>query len=178
MELARSVVVPAEDIAERHGEVRVDWIRAIEKAHNQRRGPMKTTAVLIVAAIVFGGTLAAQERKPVPKNSVRVTIPGCTKGYIFTAAPRTVDEPGSVYIPPGMHLRMNGPKDTMAEIKAHEGSMIAITGIMKKGQLDPTGVGVGGGHDHAWAGPDGRPTGKPGWESDFHRRRGLAARRR
>ncbi len=120
---------------------------------------MKTTAVLIVAAIVFSGALAAQERKPVPKNSVRVTIPGCTKGYIFTAARRTADEPGSAYIPPGMHLRMNGPKNTMAEIIAHEGSMIAITGIMKKGQLDPTGVGIGGGT--ITPGPD--PTGgRPG----------------
>jgi hypothetical protein len=106
---------------------------------------MRTTAVFIVAVAVFSGSAVAQEQKPVPKGSVRVSIPGCTKGYIFTAGPRTVDEPGSVDIPQGMHVRMNGPKKIIAEIKAHEGSMIAITGLMKKGQFNPNGVGLGGG---------------------------------
>jgi hypothetical protein len=87
----------------------------------------------------------AQEKKPVPKDSVRVSIPGCTKGMIFTAAPRTQDEPGSVDIPPGMHLRMNGPKQLMTEIKGHEGEVIEIIGLMKKGQSKPDGVGIGGG---------------------------------
>jgi hypothetical protein len=44
-----------------------------------------------------------------------------------------------------MHIRMNGPKKLMSEIKAHEGSMIAITGLMKKGQFRPDGIGIGGG---------------------------------
>src|SRR5262245_24418506 len=103
-------------------------------------------AAIPVVVVMFGVALVAQEeKKPVPKNSVRVTIPGCTKGQIFTAAPRTSEEAGSVDVPPGMHLRMNGSKTLMAEIKAHEGSLIAITGIMKKGQFDPRGVGIGGG---------------------------------
>lgn len=106
---------------------------------------MRTTAIITVAVAVFSGPLVAQESKPVPKDSVRVSIPGCTKGLIFTAGPRTQDEPGSVDIPEGMHFRMNGPKKMMAEIKAHEGSMIAIIGLMKKGQYKPAGVGIGGG---------------------------------
>jgi hypothetical protein len=106
---------------------------------------MRTTAAFIVAVAMLSGSLAAQEQKPVPKGSVRVSIPGCTKGYIFTAGPRTVDEPGSVDIPQGTHFRMNVPKKMMAEIKAHEGSMISITGVMKKGQYNPNGVGIGGG---------------------------------
>jgi hypothetical protein len=44
-----------------------------------------------------------------------------------------------------MHLRMNGPKKMMAEIEAHQGSMIEITGLMKKGQYGSDGVGIGGG---------------------------------
>ena len=44
-----------------------------------------------------------------------------------------------------MHLRMNGPKKLMAEIKAHDGSMIEITGLMKKGQYNQTGINLGGG---------------------------------
>jgi hypothetical protein len=105
------------------------------------------SAVFIVAviALVVGAPLIAQEQKPVPKGSVRVSIPGCTKGYIFTAGRRTADEPGSVDIPQGTHFRMNGPKKMMAEIKAHEGSMISLTGLMKRGQFNPNGVGIGGG---------------------------------
>ena len=106
---------------------------------------MRTTIVITIVVAVLSGPVAAQENKPVPKDSVRVLIPGCTKGFIFTAGPRTQDQPGSVNIPDGMHLRMNGPKKIMAEIKAHEGSMIEITGLMKKGQYKPDGVGIGGG---------------------------------
>ena len=106
---------------------------------------MKSIAVLTVAIALSSGFLAAQENKPVPKDSVRVAIPGCSKGSIFTVGRRTVDEPGSGDVPEGMHLRMNGPKKVMAEIKAHERSMIVITGLMKKGQPKPDGVPIGGG---------------------------------
>ncbi len=97
------------------------------------------------AIAVFSALVAAQETKPVPKDSVRVTVPGCTKGYIFTASRRTEDEPVTVDIPEGMHIRMNGPKKMITDIKAHEGSMVELTGLMKKGQFKPDGVGIGGG---------------------------------
>jgi hypothetical protein len=106
---------------------------------------MGITALLTTAIAVLSALLAAQESKPVPKDSVRVSISGCTKGYIFTAGPRSVEHPGSVDVPEGMHVRMNGPKSMMAEIKAHEGSVIEITGLMKKGQYGPDGVAIGGG---------------------------------
>src|SRR5262245_1598150 len=99
-----------------------------------------TVVVMVGASTAF---LCAQE-KPVPKDSVRVSVPGCTKGYVFTAGRRTLDEPGSVDMPEGMHLRMNGPKKLMAEIKAHEGSMIVITGLVRKGQYNE-GASLGGG---------------------------------
>ena len=67
------------------------------------------------------------------------------QGRIFTAGPRTEEHAGSVDVPEGMHIRMNGPKALMKEILAHEGSMIEITGLMKKGQYGPAGVGIGGG---------------------------------
>ena len=106
---------------------------------------MRTTAVITAAVAVLSGPLVAQENRPVPKDSLRVFIPGCTRGLIFTAGRRTQDQPGSVDIPEGMHLRMNGPKKIMAEIKAHDGSMIEITGLMKRGQHKPDGVRIGGG---------------------------------
>jgi len=86
------------------------------------RSVVSIAATLVVLTSAW---LTAQEPKPVPKDSVRVTIPGCSKGYVFTASRRTPDEPGSSEITEGMHIRMNGPKKLMGEIKAHEGSMIA-----------------------------------------------------
>jgi hypothetical protein len=107
------------------------------------------------AAVVFGvaigvtsiGLLAAQEIKPVPKDSVRVYVTGCTKGRVFTAGPRMEDPPSNLEIREGMHLRMNGPKKVLEEIKAHEESkmMVGVTGLMKKGQNAPGGVSIGGG---------------------------------
>jgi hypothetical protein len=86
----------------------------------------------------------AQEPKPVPKDSVRVSIAGCSRGYIFTAG-RPAEDQGGNAVPAGTHLRMNGPKKLIAEIKGHEGSRIEITGLMKKGQIGPEGIGIGGG---------------------------------
>ena len=106
---------------------------------------MRIIAVVTVISAVLCGPLAAQEAKKVPKDSVRVTVPGCTKGYVFTAAPKTEDQVGRSDIPEGMHLRMNGKKNLISEIRAHEGQMIQITGLMKKGQYRPDGVGIGGG---------------------------------
>jgi hypothetical protein len=105
---------------------------------------MKSFLSVAVVAAALTGAGSAQETKPVPKDSLRVAVAGCTKGYVFTAGPRTIETPGNFEIREGMHLRMNGPKKVLNEIKAHEGSMIEITGLMKKGQyLD--GVSIGGG---------------------------------
>jgi len=105
---------------------------------------MRTFVVAAIAVALLMGSLGAQEEKKVPKDSMRVSIPGCVKGYIFTAGRRTVDEPGSGG-PEGRHFRMNGPKKLIEEIKAQEGSMIMLTGLTKKGQFEPGGTAIGGG---------------------------------
>ena len=79
-----------------------------------------------------------------PKDSVRVFLPGCAKGLVFTAGPRTADEPGRSEVPPGMHLRLSGDKKLLSEIKAHQATMIEVTGLIRKGQLDPGGLRLGG----------------------------------
>jgi hypothetical protein len=125
---------------------------------------MKTTAGVVVASVAIiasSGLPRAQEPKPVPKNSVRVLVPGCAKGYIFTVGPRTEEHAGSVDIAKGTHLRMSGPKKMMAEIKAREGSMIEITGLMKKGQYDPNGVRIGGAQISPGQAPTGTGPGNP-----------------
>ena len=107
---------------------------------------LRSTLAIIATAAALGAPVAAQEPKPVPKDSVRVSIPGCSKGYIFTVGARSANEAGSNYdIPEGLHLRMNAPRKLIGEIKAHEGSMIQVTGLMKKDQVRTDGVGLGGG---------------------------------
>jgi hypothetical protein len=105
---------------------------------------MTRTAVAFVALAMLSVPLVAQEPRPVPKDSMRVSVPGCSKGYVFTAGPRTEAQPGSLDIPEGLRLRMNGPKSMIAEIRAREGSVLVITGLMKNGQYEPGGVAIGG----------------------------------
>jgi hypothetical protein len=100
-------------------------------------------AGVLVAATV--GWAAAQEKKPVPKDSVRVSIRGCAKGASFTVGPRSSDEPPTVSVPEGLHLHMNGPKKLMADIKAHEAGMIEITGVAKRDDLVPNQMNLGKG---------------------------------
>ena len=122
---------------------------------------MKTTAIVAVAVAVLSKPLGAQEPKPVPKNSVRVAIPGCAKGYMFTVGPRTEEHPGTVDISAGTHLRMTGPKQMVTEIDAQRG-MIELTGLMRKGQYDPNGLSIGGVHITPGQAPmDGSRPGSP-----------------
>jgi hypothetical protein len=95
--------------------------------------------LLLVAALAT----QAQE-KPVPKDSMRIYVPGCSKGLIFTVAPKEADQPGRTDVAAGTHLRMSGPKKTLDEIKAREGALIELTGLIRKGQLDPRGMPIGG----------------------------------
>ena len=110
----------------------------------------RTRLVLVatVVAAVIGGVAAreagAQGEKKVDKNSVRVSVPGCGKGYMFTAT-RPTEDTGGTSVPEGTHLRMNGKKDLMNEIKGHEGSRLQITGLIRRGQELPGGIPLGGG---------------------------------
>jgi hypothetical protein len=106
---------------------------------------MRITIGLVISVAVLSVAPIAQETRPVPKDSMRVTVPGCTKGAVFTAAAKTEDQLGRADIPEGARLRMNAPKKLMGEIKAHEGEMIQVTGLMKKGQYNQQGIAIGGG---------------------------------
>jgi hypothetical protein len=104
---------------------------------------MKATFLVLFFAMLIGAP-GAQESKPVPKDSARVAIPGCSKGLVFTASRPTEDRLGGAVVPEGMHLRMSGPKKLLEEVKHQEGSRIEITGLMKKGQSGQDGIGIGG----------------------------------
>lgn len=94
------------------------------------------TALLGALVLTIGLPILAQEKK-VPDDSERIYIPGCSKGLVFTVGERREDQPGRSDVKAGAHFRMSGPKQVMNDIKAHEGSMIEITGLVRKGQIPP-----------------------------------------
>src|SRR4030095_12625309 len=84
----------------------------------QNRG-MKYGIPLLLLTI--GIPLAAQEERPVPKDSARVSIPGCSKGSAFVVTESPEGERTSVEIKTGRRFRLTGKKDLLNEIKAREG---------------------------------------------------------
>jgi hypothetical protein len=103
---------------------------------------MRPIATLVLAGLLTSGA-AAQQEKPVPKDSVRISIPGCTKGVVFTVMPSPEHESRSS-VAPGRRFRLAGKKELLKEIREREGSMIEVTGLILRSQVDQTGVSVGG----------------------------------
>jgi hypothetical protein len=102
---------------------------------------------LIVLALLFmsGSLLFAQEKK-VPKDSSRVSIPGCAKGRVFIVAQTPEHEPVRSDVEAGRRFRLSGSKKVLNEIKLHESSMIEVTGLVRTAQLsNQGGVAIAGG---------------------------------
>lgn len=104
--------------------------------------PTRLLSALAVS-VALASVLAAQDTRPVPRDSVRIFVPGCSKGQVFTAGRRAEDQPAGSSVPPGTHLRMAGPRKLINEIRAREGTRIEITGLIKRGQ-DIGGTQLGG----------------------------------
>ena len=94
--------------------------------------------IILLAGLIAAaaGTLAAQERD-VPKDSDRVSIRGCADGRTFIVAPRTEDQPGTLAIAPGRRFRLNAAKKVLDEIKAREHSVVEVTGLVRKSDVNP-----------------------------------------
>src|SRR6187549_713285 len=101
---------------------------------------MRALLAFAAAAGLAVGAAAQQpqQEKPVPKDSIRITIPGCSKGTVFTVMESPEHESRSS-VAPGRRFRLAGKKDVLADVKKAEGQMIEITGLIRKGQQDPTG---------------------------------------
>ena len=118
---------------------------------------MKPVAIVALVASLSAGTVA--QEKPVPKDSIRISIPGCSKGQMFTVTASPEHESRST-VEPGRRFRLAGPKAILNEIKEREGSMIEVTGLVRKGQVDQRGVAIG---DNVRVRPGGAPVaGNPG----------------
>lgn len=112
---------------------------------------MKAAAALVAAIIV--APAAAQERE-VPKDSARVSIPGCARGRSFIVMPRETIEPVRSDVQPGRRFRLSGPKKLLGEIRKVEANYVEVTGLVRKAQLNPPqGIAIGGGRVRIGGGP-------------------------
>jgi hypothetical protein len=108
-------------------------------------------AVIILASAAL---LAAQQEREVPKDSTRITIPGCANGRTFIVAAREGHEPTSGDLAPGRRFRLSGPKDILKDIAIREGMMVQVTGLVRKAELaGPGGLTTGGGRVRIGGGP-------------------------
>src|SRR2546425_10543809 len=115
-----------------------------------------TFFLFIILALTAGSGVGAQER-PVPKDSARVSIPGCAKGRTFIVAARSDGEPVRSDVQPGSRFRLSADKKILEAIKKQEGSMVEVTGLVRKSQLaGPGGIPIaGGGVRHGRGAPRG-----------------------
>jgi hypothetical protein len=99
-------------------------------------------ALLLISAALVG----AQEQAKVPKDSSRIAIPGCARDRTFIVADAPDHEPVGTKLEPGRRFRLSGKKDVLDDIRRREGTMMEVTGLVRKSDLDgPSGVKLFGG---------------------------------
>ena len=103
-------------------------------------------ALVSVMLLLAVAHLAAAQERPIPRDSTRITIPGCATDRAFV-----VDEPSgreitATGIQPGRRFRLSGPRSVLDDIKRREATMVEITGLVRKADLaGPGGVTLLGG---------------------------------
>ena len=105
---------------------------------------MKVIATLAALITVSSSLLFAQERT-VPKDSARLSISGCAHGRVFTVGRSPEHELRGTELQEGRKIRLEGKKELLAEIKSHEGSMVELTGLMRRSDIDQPGISMAGG---------------------------------
>lgn len=101
--------------------------------------------LLLSSALVLScGLVLAQEKTP-PKDSTRLTVPGCAYDRLFIVDVSPDHEMPRTDLKPGRRLRLSGPKKLLEEIKARQGDMVELTGLVRKSDLLEQGVGLAGG---------------------------------
>ena len=102
--------------------------------------------LLAATVVVFGAAIAAQEQAKVPKDSSRIAVPGCARDRVFIVAEAPGHEPVGTRLEPGRRFRLSGKKDMLDDIKRREGTMVEVTGLVRKSDLEgPSGVRLFGG---------------------------------
>jgi hypothetical protein len=94
---------------------------------------------LTLAVLLAGVGLTAQER-PVPGDSTRVIIAGCARNRTFVVGVPEGRENRATDVSAGRRFRLSGPRQVLDDIRRREGSMVEITGLVRKSDM----VGPGG----------------------------------
>ncbi len=111
-------------------------------------------AIVIAAALVLAGGLAAAQEREVPKDSERISIPGCARGRSFIVMPRDEIEPVRSDVHTGRRFRLSGPKELLQAIKKVEANYVEVTGLVRKSQLHQSqGIPIAGGRVRIGGGP-------------------------
>jgi hypothetical protein len=120
---------------------------------------MRPMLALLIATLAV--PLSGQERE-VPKDSVRLSIPGCVEGRTFIVMRRDRPEPVDVEVQPGRRFRMNGKKDMLKDMQTQKATMIEVTGLVRRSQVTERGVSVAGGRVRVGGGQPQAPMGGGG----------------
>ena len=103
---------------------------------------------LLVTILMWAGLAMPQETsqdKPkVPKDSVELTVIGCLKGRVLkTVERRQTDVESSPYVGERT-FRLASKKAVTEEIKRQQNHLVEVTGLVRRSDLEPKGVKVGG----------------------------------
>ena len=120
---------------------------------------MRPMLALLIAILAV--PLAGQERE-VPKDSVRLSIPGCVEGRTFIVMRRDRAEPVDVEVQPGRRFRLNGKKDMLKDMQSQKATMIEVTGLVRRSQVTERGVPIAGGRVRIGGGQPQAPMGGGG----------------
>jgi hypothetical protein len=105
---------------------------------------MFTVVLMLVSWLASASPVQEQERPTVPKDSVKVVVNGCLKGRVLrTSEVRPVDAESGPDVRYLRTFRIAAKKDVMSSVKAQDGHVVEITGLLKKADLQPRGLRVG-----------------------------------
>ncbi|MGH9255271.1 MAG: hypothetical protein ACRD3C_11970 [Vicinamibacterales bacterium] len=99
-----------------------------------------------VTLLLAAASMAAGQERPVPSDSTRITVPGCAKDRLFVVGEPEGRETTATGIAAGRRFRLSGPRSVLDDIRKREGSMVEITGLVRKSDVaGPGGLRILGG---------------------------------
>lgn len=107
-------------------------------------GDMKTLCAFAAVSLLCCASFATAQEKPLPKDSRRITVPGCVRGSTFiTATPKSHET--TTAVKDGQRYRLNASKNVLKDMEKQKATMVEVTGLVLMSQMDPGGVSIAGG---------------------------------
>lgn len=105
---------------------------------------IKLALAFLIAAVPVA-VQEQQEHPKVPKDSVFVVVTGCLKGRVIRASDVRQEDTTAGPIVRGKAFRLAGKKDAMKAVKDSDGSVVQVSGLIKKSALIEPGIKILGG---------------------------------